>query len=445
MKNKIILLFFAFAISFGIYAQNEIRLTVRGPTTPEDKTLIIPLANDSNVEIGSTGEVMATTLMGDIGTGGFRDALINAVISTGNSIPEISFQCIDSFGATQSCNSIGTITGRVTVTISNDPVNCFDYFNNILREEKVGSATITTPYNFIPDSSGNYKVVCENNGGIKSYDEDIGLTDPPSVSISATPNSVPSGSPSTIMWSALGDPDNCTFTGAGWPSGTLTNTAITSSNFPISPFNIDSVTSSQTLGVECSYSTLSSPLSDSVTVNLQTSTGSEWTTCTDGSAAIKPTGFSEDRTILSTQLTNSTIYNGTYDQFQGVNDERPWPGILGETISLSLTKDKYIAAKFTTGSNVLSQLFQYGGTGNTQGPNTDNITSISLCPGDFFVHLGQTRCKQGGDLRWTTDQGASTDDYCILLPDTEYFLNIVQPNCSDTFCGILAQQTNSTL
>lgn len=186
----------------------------------------------------------------------------------------------------------------------------------------------------------------------------------------------------------------------------------------------------------------------------------KWSLCADGTPSNLQASGKEDRTIYANGTSNSGTYDGNFSSFQGAGLYKPWPGTVGETISLSLTKGMYISAKFNSGAAELKGEFQYAGTGNTQGPNARRgTTTISTCPGNFDRnHLGQANCfKDGsGNLLWSTDPAANPAYYCMLEKNKTYYLNIIHSDnsegddyntsdCDFPYCGILAQYSNSTL
>ncbi len=163
----------------------------------------------------------------------------------------------------------------------------------------------------------------------------------------------------------------------------------------------------------------------------------------------------EDLTILANNSSNPGLYDGLYSSIQVNPPVVPWPGNWGESIHLSLTADQYIAAEFNSGLDHDKANFQLAPSGNFEGPPTVGTTiSISECPGDFSVHLGQESCLHKGgaiqNMRWSTDLDANEILFCKLEKDHTYFLNIVHSNtdqdgytttsCNFDYCGVLAQQ-----
>jgi hypothetical protein len=166
-------------------------------------------------------------------------------------------------------------------------------------------------------------------------------------------------------------------------------------------------------------------------------------------------GGAEDITIIANNSPNPGVYDGTYIGLQNLinpNLADDWPSNFGDSISLSLTRNQYIAASFTT--NNLSQRgrFQLATPGNLQGPPSATTISISTCPGDFAEHLSQSSCLKSvgpsGSIKWATDQSA-TSSYCKLNSNTDYYINIVHSvsapfysvsACNSAYCGILAVQ-----
>ena len=172
-------------------------------------------------------------------------------------------------------------------------------------------------------------------------------------------------------------------------------------------------------------------------------------------------GGAEDRTILANGTSSPLIYDGNFSSFQQIQNPPPWPGHYGDTISLSLNSNKYISARFNSGTSQDHGKFILETPSNYEGPIPGSVTTtISHCPGSFSEAIGgQERCvARGGtipSLFWSNDQDADTRLFCILQPNTTYYLNIVHSNtvdnnystsgCSAAYCGILAGQTTVDL
>jgi hypothetical protein len=163
-----------------------------------------------------------------------------------------------------------------------------------------------------------------------------------------------------------------------------------------------------------------------------------------------------DTSILANNSPEPGVYDGTYAGFQNNGGATgDWPGVYGDSISLSLSKDQYIAASFTTNSIHENGKFQLATPGNTQGPSSTGTISISTCPGDYTSHLDQASCLKSvgpsGSFRWSTDPSASSI-YCKLESNTAYYFNIVHSisaatnysvsSCGSSYCGILATQVS---
>jgi hypothetical protein len=258
----------------------------------------------------------------------------------------------------------------------------------------------------------------------------------------ATPSSIVAGSDVTISWNLTGEATLCTKSG-DW-SGTFTGSDVTDGNHSKVVSNI---TNNSVYRLQCSNDTGSSSLV-SATVNISTSAN-----CISQPPILNG---AEDLTIIANNSPNAGEYDGTYKDFQNLpnpEDGVDWPGNFGDSISLSLNRNMYISAQFTT--NLLSERgrFQFSTPGNTQGPASAVTIAISECPGDFTTHLDQNVCLKSvgpsGSMKWATDASAS-GSYCKLENNTTYYLNIVHSitaadnystsACDSTYCGILAVQ-----
>ena len=183
-----------------------------------------------------------------------------------------------------------------------------------------------------------------------------------------------------------------------------------------------------------------------------------WPSCS-GNAAYVLNG-AEDRTVVARFGVPTLFYNGLYRNLQLSPANIEWPGTTSETVSLTLERNKYLAAKFTLDSvQEYKHVFQFGIPGNIEGPSPNRLTAtISDCPGDFNEHLNQTRCKvTGGSFRWATeDSGANFNFYCKLEKGKTYYFNLIHSDnsegnnystsdCPFFECGTLGAQYKSSL
>jgi len=261
-------------------------------------------------------------------------------------------------------------------------------------------------------------------------------------SLTANPAAVNIGESSTILWNLSNDVSSCIKSG-DW-SGAITGPDVSNG---IHASIIANITTDKTFNLQCSNA-------NGIT-SLQSTTVSAIDPCSSSPPIL---GGNEDRTVLGNATANSDPYDGNYSKLQGELVTRPWPGIFGETYSLSLTKDQYLSAAFNSGSLTQSGGIQFTLTTSLQGlpPNTQTVV-ISECPGDFNTHLNQPECISNSNLRWSTDPTANDfgafPKSCILEKNKAYYLNIVHSDnsegdnfatsdCSSTYCGILFQQNN---
>ncbi len=262
-------------------------------------------------------------------------------------------------------------------------------------------------------------------------------------SLTSNPTSVLSGGTSTISWTLSGSASTCTKSG-DW-SGTITGGDVTDGTHT---FDVTNITANSTYGLQCSNNIGSSSLL-TTTVTLSSS----------ANCVTQPplSTLSEDFTIISQTFGGPTVYDGTYKDFQQIQNPIDWPGNFGDSINLSLSQNEYLSASFITNSNSDQGTFQLATPGNAQGPGSQGTIVISECPGDFTTHINQATCLRqvgtSGSFRWATDPAAGSN-YCKLEKNTLYYLNIVHSltpengyvtsSCSSsTYCGILAVQVKN--
>ncbi len=263
-------------------------------------------------------------------------------------------------------------------------------------------------------------------------------------SFTASPVSVTSGGSSTLTWNLSNAATTCTKSGS-W-SGTLTGSSVTDGSHSETVTNI---TTNSTYSLQCTNAIGTSAI-QSANVTIAGSAN-----CTSQPPILSG---NEDLTILANNTPNAGLYDGTFKDFQNVTPGVDWPGNFGDSISLSLTKNQYIAASFVTNNLLQTGRLQLSTPGNLQGPSSATTLVISECPGDFTTHLSQAKCRgivgPSGSLKWSTDPSASSSVYCKLDSNTQYYLNIVHSTgpttstpennfsitaCSGaTHCGILA-------
>ena len=271
-----------------------------------------------------------------------------------------------------------------------------------------------------------------------------GTINNPSVNISVANSVLTSGSGTTILSWTIADATSCSKTGE-WGTGSLTPA---NGNQSIGPFTGPAT---KTYGITCQNS-LGATASDTVSVTVTDPNG---VNCAVDQPPIL--NGAVDTTIIGNGSANADPYNGNYADYRGDGTQRPWPGIYGQSISWSLTKNRYIAAQFNSGSTDLAGRFQLSGPGFTEGQSAFiNTVAISECPGDFTHHLNQPRCLLNFTslpaFKWSNIIGADGNQFCKLEKNKTYYLNIVQSNdvagnyadsdCGHTYCGILATQVN---
>lgn len=421
---------------------SAITLTGHGQSlnlTYADGNTSLPLASSSSVTIDPvTGDINLTT----------TDTAENIGTSLGlqpvGDIPDISFNVTPN----------GTTSATINATIVNDAVYC----------QKTGLwagyTTNNPPTNFVTvvsevvtSNGSNYNLTCANSFGQSTTNatvSNITTVITPSVTINTDPTSVDSGGNSTLTWSVVNAPVSCTFTG-DWPTVTKDG--------PFS-FPINSITSNKTYNVSCTNSAGTSAMATaSITVNGAGS--NSWPSCAGAAASVL--NGAEDRHILANGTTNHSTYTGVYEELQGNGIINPWPGTWGDLVRLSIDKNKYVAAQFTTDGTNYDAKLNFFGASNFEGPNPQRKTiTISECPGDFNIHVNQTRCRiNSNTLYWSTKSTSNPALFCKLQKNTTYYLNIIHSDNQDVngspennnyatsdciagagYCGALFSQTS---
>jgi len=432
------------AISFTIYAQtNYIELSIDDPGGNIVNPLLIPLKPGNDVQINLSGNVIATSDLGDENSG-FIQALTNASIVTGGKSP--TFTCSTLNGPDTSCDFILQDPTTIITTTTSNATTCDVYFNDIL--DTIVSPVIIQSNNMFTYETfdgGKYMVICDStDGGDVVAIQTIRLTKAPTITM---PNSVSitSGNNFNGTWGVVNVPETCSFTG-DWPNGPAANVAPNGNGeFVNYPWQISftALTEVKTLGVSCSNAAVNGVDPSAELVISIISNTSAWPSCQNPTSTQSILGGSEDRTILGT---NGAIYDGTFlgwfANASSLND------VFGN-IAFTLNKNTYIAAKFNSGDADISGVLQFNAPGGSLGfaSNTFSI-SISTCPGDFSVDPNNEKCIKEGvstSIFWSDDPNAG-GKYCKLTKNTDYYINMVHsieggnnyetPGCSHADCGI---------
>lgn len=396
----------------------------------QDGDITVPLNTSNAMNINPlTGDVNVSTSYDSSQIGDLLG------LQPSGTAPAISFNVVEN----------GTSSATINSTIQNNAVYCnkSGLWSGLLTSNPP-TTYVTSDSETVGSNGTNYVMTCANTFGITSNNasvSNITTVVAPIVNVSANPTTVNSGGSSTINWSHQNTPTSCTFSN-DFPA----NVTI---NGPYS-FVESNITSNKSFQVSCSNSAGSD--SDLATVTLN-STGNAWPSCGGAAAAIL--NNNEDRTVLAP---GSESYDGKYEHFQGMDLSFPWPGGWGDNIHLSLTKNQYIAAQFTTTSTNYEAKFQLTAPNSIEGPGPQAKTIvISECPGDFNVHLDQAKCITNSNvLYWSTTPTPSLPNFfCELEKNKTYYLNIVHSDNSEgdnyqttdcttsssTYCGILANQS----
>lgn len=298
-------------------------------------------------------------------------------------------------------------------------------------------------------NTGDINITSADSAAQVSNDIGVGQVVNPVVTLIATPVQVLSGGDVTIQWSVVNSPTSCTFTG-DWPGG---GGVLAPVNFPPTSFVVYNVVSEFTLSVVCDNQAAGDSGIKSVTVAVGSGT-----VCTGLAAPIL--GGAEDRTVIANGTPVGGTYDGTYSQLVGAAGGQfiAFPGIYGNSFKFSLTKNQYISASFDSGQPNALGAFSFTTPGNFAGPGATALTvTISECPGDFNVHLGQSKCKGGGvngTFKWSDLSSADPNQYCILEQNKQYYINFVHAldggnnyatsGCGSSYCGqiVVPQKLN---
>ena len=299
----------------------------------------------------------------------------------------------------------------------------------------------------IDPTTGNITATSDNGSLTCS---EVGF--PPTLTLSANPTTVNSGDSSLLSWTVNNNATSCTKSGA-W-NGSLTTAQMTNGAHSVT---VNNITTNSNYNLICTNNFGSSPLrTASVTIN-----GGN-PNCTSQPPILNG---AEDFTIRlipgATGNSNGTpsnpaTYSGDYDEIAAGTG---WPGGVGGQSFATLSKNKYIAMRFTTdNTNAISKL-SITPSGNGQGPGSQATTiSISECPGDFTTHVNQSRCLAVGggipNIRWSQNPATTSTFHCLLDKNKTYYFNIVHSNdvnndyelsgCQSSFCGIIFAQADES-
>ncbi|VAW34916.1 hypothetical protein MNBD_GAMMA01-2177 [hydrothermal vent metagenome] len=441
IKKLIVILAITSIPSTVVYAQ-DLNLTyadgnISLPLSPANSMSIDPNSGDINIATTANAENIGTSL---------------GLQPVGNA-PDISFQVILNTAAT---------SATINATITEDAVYCQKggLWGTSLTASNPPNTFVTGVTGQGTSNSSNYTLTCGNSFGKITENATVSgivAVNNPVVTITATPTSVTSGGSSTINWAVTNAPDSCTFTG-DWP----TNITFTS-NGPFS-FSENNITSNKTYSVLCDNSAPGNSGTQTATVVVQGQ--SAWSSCAAPSEYVL--NGAEDRTVIANALDTSQpfSYSGLFSELQGgAGTNSPWPGNFGESIQLTLNKNKYIAAQFTTNNIGYNAALQVSGTSNNQGTQSQNWTyMISECPGAFDSPVNnQPACIMAANsLRWSTKStptpGFPPGYFCRLDKNKTYYLNLIHSDNSEgngyatsdcqsssSYCGILAQMLEVNL
>lgn len=256
-----------------------------------------------------------------------------------------------------------------------------------------------------------------------TFVEDVVVTgSKPTVTMSATPQTLSGGGNSQISWTVGNNADSCTASG-GWSGTKASANGTHQQNVTVG------ATSTYALSCQNSFGTTNANVT--VTVN----------------ASVDPV------------CSNFNPPPGTTDDNAGITFEGLTTGgaSIGSAQALSInfevSRNKYWAIRTDMPSTSMSRKESFTEPfGNTT--RAGYTVSLSKCPGDFSGSSQTTngRCVVSGgnvSLRWTTDQSQSPTFRCIVEPGETYYLNVIHSlstpysttDCSDTECGVLFQET----
>ena len=300
-------------------------------------------------------------------------------------------------------------------------------------------------------------VTIDSNGNINITSQNGSLTcaaAPPVLSsFNVAPATINSGDDVTVSWHVEGNPTSCLKTASpansGWSGNVSASNLINGNHSLVVP----NITASTTFSLRCSNDFgNSNSVSDNTTVN---GTG---VNCSSQPPILNGNADTTVRIVVGVapgqpgSPTNPLLSDGTYDQ---VAPGSGWPGSIGPQSYLSLSKNKYVALRFTTDNTDIGSNISFYIPGNPQGPaSIGTALSISECPGDFNNHLNQPKCLVIGggapSMRWTQNPAASAAGFCKLEHNKTYYFNIVHSSsqstnfsssaCATSACGIIFTQ-----
>ncbi|MCB1603950.1 MAG: hypothetical protein R3F25_07850 [Gammaproteobacteria bacterium] len=353
-----------------------------------------------------------------------------------------------------------TTSADVSATVSNDAVYCNKTvaWSGLTQSNPPVSYVTSVVENGVTDN-GTYTLTCANTFGKTTNSgvvDNIVVVNPATLTLSANPTSVTSGQSSTLTWVIGNNPTSCTKSG-DWPdNGVMPAQDITNGTHQQV---ITNITQSMSFSMICS-NTAGSSGTKVASVTVSGGTGSTWPSCAGSAASIL--GGAEDRSILATFAGVSPgTYNGKYEEIFNTTNPVAFPGDVGLTMYLSITRNQYVAAQFNSGTPGRYARYSLNPPGNDQGPLSSATTiTISECPGDFNVHLGQSTCKSNGSatgsLYWSDMPDANPSLFCKIDRNKTYYLNIVHSNdtvnnyqvsgcdSSNSYCGLIMTLRSAT-
>ncbi|MDN5923442.1 MAG: hypothetical protein L0H70_00405 [Xanthomonadales bacterium] len=306
-----------------------------------------------------------------------------------------------------------------------------------------------------------------------------GSTGPASISLTATPATVPINNPVNVLWSATADicryDPKTSIPGplANWPAqGDACIGALACSQ----PHSINATLTAggtYTFGLTCTSGTTQAHAQQTVnkTASVVVTGAPPPQVCTSGPAGLTQQTTGDLGSVTHPPL--SGLPEKTWSDVFGINWQTgekyfAWPGIINGTTKIALAKNKFLSLKFTVPSGyplTNGEFFPYGNFA-TNPSNIVNVSAhwaMSITPdcGNFMQPASTSNLShycyadfsssQNG-LSWViTSPGAPMAGMCNLNPGQPYYLNIItaplnnptQSNCPSGLCRANIQPRGS--
>lgn len=400
------------------FAQTTIRMTTAQSTncvavTDASGLTLVPGGTD----LQATGVALSGSGCGAAGSTDFQAAIsapgtatVGTAFNVTWSASQAATQCI--YGAPAS-----GVSGWPTGTSACSGAAC------------TGSHTVPVTINTA--GTYNFSVACTNATGVATSAGVVATgavqaPSPDNFDLVVTPASPVAGTPFSVSWSV----NNATECDASVSGAATSLPGWTTVNSATSPRSVTAAAGTYTLSLVCKNS-VGQVTSKPATVVVSPTTG----------ACVGPTGLTRLATSnigygpTSSPIRSSmtvTEWDNIWGHFNSTDAVKAWPGYGGSgTTLMQFARTNFLAAHFKTPANAtsgstLNGYFIY--PVNLPGPNAD--MKISKTCGDFSPDTSNPGClatnvatSDEALVRWKFTPG-NTAAYCILQPNTDYYVNI---------------------